>query len=242
MNDSDRKAVVPQKRRLRWYQFSLRTLLLFVLLVSAGMSWLGNKLYRARRQHEAVVALMKSGATVYYDSRAYGKEATVPEWVQGLLGKDLFFDVHSVSVNEAVDFRDEHAAPLRELTGLRTLYLDGAEITDAGLEHLEGLTRLADLYLRDTQVTGAGLEHLEGLTNLQRLGLGGTRVTPAGLEHLKALTRLQCLSLSMQVAEAGSKHLKALPNLQELDLRDTQVTEAGVKTLQKALPNCTIDH
>jgi len=33
-----------------------------------------------------------------------------------------------------------------------------------------------------------------------------------------------------------------LKNLRELNLKGTKVTEAGVAQLQKALPNCTIDH
>jgi len=45
----------PPKRRIRRFlQFSLRSLLVFVLLVSIGLSWLGVKLERARRQREAV--------------------------------------------------------------------------------------------------------------------------------------------------------------------------------------------
>jgi len=39
-----------EKRKRRWFQFSLRSVLIFVLLVSIGLSWLGVKLERARRQ------------------------------------------------------------------------------------------------------------------------------------------------------------------------------------------------
>jgi len=37
----------------------------------------------------------------------------------------------------------------------------------------------------NTQVTDAGLEHLEGLTNLRHLGLRHTQVTEAGIRGLK---------------------------------------------------------
>ena len=43
-----------EQRKPRWFQFSLRALLLFVLLVSIGMSWLAVKLQRARQQRETV--------------------------------------------------------------------------------------------------------------------------------------------------------------------------------------------
>ena len=41
------------------------------------------------------------------------------------------------------------------------LLLSGPEITDAGLEHLEGLNKLKSLVLGDTQVTDAGVAKLK---------------------------------------------------------------------------------
>jgi hypothetical protein len=46
----------PKRRRRRFLQFTVRSLLVFVLLVSIGMSWFAVKLARARRQREAVEA------------------------------------------------------------------------------------------------------------------------------------------------------------------------------------------
>ena len=57
----------PKRRTRRFLQFSLRALLVFVLLVSVGMSWLAVKLEKARRQKEAVEALVKLGGTAVYD-------------------------------------------------------------------------------------------------------------------------------------------------------------------------------
>ena len=62
--------------------------------------------------------------------------------------------------------------------------------------------------------------------------------------HLKGLTNLEYLYLEgcRDITDAGLVHLKGLTNLQELDLEDTQATDAGIAELQKALPNCKIDH
>lgn len=50
---------------------------------------------------------------------------------------------------------------------------------------LPGLwANLESLRLGDAQVTDAGLKHLEGLTNLEYLGLGDTPVT-LGIERLR---------------------------------------------------------
>ncbi len=51
----------------RWFQFSLRTLLLFVLLVSLSLSWFAVKRQQATRQEKAVEAIRKAGGNVAYD-------------------------------------------------------------------------------------------------------------------------------------------------------------------------------
>jgi len=50
----------PRARR-RWYQYSLRTLLLVMLLASVGISWFAVKMQRARKQREAVEAIRGLG-------------------------------------------------------------------------------------------------------------------------------------------------------------------------------------
>jgi hypothetical protein len=51
---------VTEKRKRRWYQFSLRALLVFVLLVSIGMSWLAVRRQRVRRQREDATVTNRS--------------------------------------------------------------------------------------------------------------------------------------------------------------------------------------
>jgi hypothetical protein len=52
------------KPKLRWFQFSLRTLLVFVTLCAIPCSWLAVKMQQAKRQREAVVAIEKLGGFV----------------------------------------------------------------------------------------------------------------------------------------------------------------------------------
>ena len=115
-------------------------------------------------------------------------------------------------------------------------------MTDAGLANLEGLTSLRWLVLSKTRVTDAGLVHVRGLVHLEVLQLNDTPVTDAGLVHLEGLTMLEGLSLERtRVTDAGLVHFKGLTKLRSLELGGTTVTYAGgVKSLQKALPNCTI--
>ena len=61
--------------------------------------------------------------------------------------------------------------------------------------------------------------------------------------NLKELTKLRELYLpETNVTDAGLENLKELKHLRYLDLRKTKVTDAGVNELQKAMPNCRIDH
>ena len=81
---------------------------------------------------------------------------------------------------------------------VRRLVLDGTQVTDRGLKHLEGkdgLLRLEDLSLANTRVTGNGLTSLAGLKHLRHVNLGttfvfregvsGVRVTTAGIRSLQ---------------------------------------------------------
>ncbi len=239
----------PRAPRLRWFQYSLRTLFIAVFLVSIGMSWVAVRIERARREREAAAALMKLGGYVLYDYQQdqSGNSLPVadppgPGWLRNILGENFFATVVCVYLDSSAQ-RDSDLAPLKELTQLQRLELSGADVTDAGLEHLKGLTQLQRLVLTGTRVSDAGLEHLRRLTQLQLLNLAHTQVTDAGLEHLKGLAQLKELNLSYtHVTDAGLEHLKGLTQLRALKLRETNVTDEGVKALQKALPTCSIQN
>ena len=231
----------PKRRTRRFLQFSLRSLLVFVLLVSISLSWLGVKLERARKQKEAVEAIGGLADVTYEDFGDVDPfvEPSVPKWARELFGDDFFFDV--IYVSTGADFSDEEMAYLKRLKNLTILYVGGTQITDAGLEHLEGLTQLTGLDLCDTEITDTGLEHIGGLTSLTELYLVDTKITDTGLGHLGGLTNLAMLELNdTQVTDAGLEYLKGLVSLGYLDLSGTQATPEGVKKLQEALPECEI--
>jgi len=267
MNDSR-----PPKPKRRWFQFSLRTLLVFVLLVSVPLGWFAMKMQRARQQKEAVEVILKVGGEVRYDYEFDETGRLIPAaqpagplWLRKLLGDDFFCDVIWVdlSATRVTDAGVEHLLKgltslevlwlmdtnvtdvglehLQGLNSLNSLGLSGTQLTDAGLEHLESLTSLEHLGLHETSVTGEGFKHLKGLTSLVSLCLRFTNVTDAGLEHLKGLTNLACLDLrSTQVTDDGLENLKGLNCLESLGLAETDVTHEGVQRLQEALPNCYI--
>lgn len=218
------------KPKRRWYQFSLRTLLIFVTLAGCGFGWLGLKAREARKQHAAVTVVDRTGGHVVYDYEvdAQGNYLSRPvppgpAWLHALLGDDWFRNVRRVSygilnVNRSRTLADGDLELFMVFTKLELLNLNGAQVTDTGVAHLKGLVQLRELSLERTQITDAGLEHLTGLTQLESLDLLGTQVTDAGLACLNGLTHLKSLSLV-----------------------EVNVTGMGVAKLQRALPNCKIE-
>ena len=186
---------------LRWFQFRLRTLLVFVTLCAILCSWLAVKKQQAKREREAAAAIEKLGADVSW-SKSSG-----PAWLWRLLGDDLFVHVESLDLNPP---GVGHAHKPSRSTFLERFDI----ITDATLENLEKMRDLEILQLCRTNMTDSALEHLKGLNRLQELELFGTNVTDAGLEHLKGLTRLERLNVEeTKVTDEGVKKLQqALPN------------------------------
>lgn len=175
----------PQPCRRR-FQYSLRTLLIVMLLVGSGLGWFSHKRQQARRQRTAVTSITNLSGVVGFDDDAADFAAGppsshVPRWLRNLLGDDFFRTAVSL-----VAFNDGSMESAKELTELRRLDFVGGPATDAGLAHVRSLSRLQRLNLSDTQITDAGLKHLQGLTQLRELVLRGTRVTDEGVQQLQS--------------------------------------------------------
>jgi hypothetical protein len=57
-------AIQPNAPR-RWLRFSLRMLLVFMLLASIGLGWLGSTLLRVRKQRAIVAQIEAAGGWVF---------------------------------------------------------------------------------------------------------------------------------------------------------------------------------
>jgi hypothetical protein len=219
------EAVQPPKPKRRWYQFSMRTLLLVMLVLPTGVGWIGVRLNRARENWAAIAteqAALEKAVTQNknLNGHIFVKLARDKPWLDSLFndpGEDWY--CHFVGGSTLGDAGLEH---LKALPRLQNLWLRGTKVTDAGLKHLERLPHLRRLELDDTGVTDAGLEHLEGLTNIECLVLGGGNFSDTGLEHLKGMTNLKSLTLRYaNITDAGPKHFSGLTSLRELTLEYT---------------------
>jgi hypothetical protein len=224
----------------RRFQFSFRSLLVFLVGVSIPLGWLAMQMQKARRQGEAVEAIKGAGGFVFYDYdfdengnwiRGAADPAT-PPWLRRLLGDDFFCEVVTVVCDET-EFGDNEAGHLRPLRNLEGLWLSDTPITDKGLAHLEGMTTLERLALGKTAVTDVGLAHLAGMTRLRELRLCYTQVGDKGLAHVKGMTDLKKLWLDgAQVTDKGLTHLGEMVKLEYLSLSGTQITDKGLGRLK----------
>jgi len=103
---------------------------------------------------------------------------------------------------------------LRDLP-IGNLYLGNAQVDDEGLKSIGLLAKLRSIELDRTQITDAGIEYLEGLReSLRSLSLCHTNLTDEAIVHLEKLTNLGGIDLfGTQLTEEGVKRLQhALPD------------------------------
>jgi Leucine Rich repeat len=247
----DASDAAPPKRKRRWFQFSLRTLLIFTLIAAIACAWLRSKIEQKRQERQTVEAILKSGGKVKYDYQIANPPATAPglDWLRSMLGEDFFSEVVSVDIYH--NFFEQLLWPkaadlqlkrIKDLSHLESLYLSRTNTTDSGLKNIKDLTKLKDLNLDDTDITDAGMTNLKGLVHVKSLSLALLKITDAGLANLEGMTELESLMLykASGVTDAGLVHLKGLKQLKAVDLNGTSVTSAGIRDLRKALPNCEV--
>ena len=252
------------------FQFSLRGLLLVMVIASIGSSWLGVRLNGARKNRQAAAEVRRIAAEI----RSLGGSLSVREsrqaWLATLLADPGFVYADAFRVADKSKFGDEDIVILDSLgrSGLlgtldfsssqitdaglvhlgeladlrpRHLLLHNTHITDSGMVHLQELTSLSELNLSNTQINDEGLVHLKGLADLRTLDLSRTSITDSGLLHVQGLARLQLLRLTgTQVTDGGLEHLDRLRSLRTLYLSGTQVTDEGEKRFQETLTDCKV--
>jgi hypothetical protein len=125
---------------------------------------------------------------------------------------------------------------------LRSLTIEGAEITENGVSYLIQLNGLQSLGLGKTGIADHGVAALaSALPNLLQLGLSGTKVTDSGMVHIGKLTQLEWLWLdNTQVGDEGIRQLDQLTKLQYAYLDASRVSNEGHQQFRRAHPTTQI--
>ena len=229
------------KRRRPWLSFSLRGLLLLVLVLAVLCGW---KMNQVNRQRRAIESIRELGGAVHFNTSPYFKDLEKqnrfepPSWLRRLCGDDFFDYVVGVRLGgkhvDDISFIADltmiqdlnlngtnvsELAPLEHLTNLRKLDLMNTAVHD--LSPIRNLSRLEVLSLEFAKVSD--LEPLTELTNLQALSAVGTPVSD--LSPLSNMTRLKELKLFYCPQVRNVEPLSGLTALGYLDLSDTQVSD-----------------
>jgi hypothetical protein len=207
----------------RWRQFSLRSLLLLILLCGIGLGLWSVYIAPYQRQRRLVeqIAELKGVATT----------ETVPTSWSSIFGEGFFINIVRIEA-PGTQIDDAWMANMRDVPRLRELNLSLTPIGDAGLAHVTRLEDLQSLWLGGTKVTDAGLVHIQALRKLEWLSLAETNVTDQGLASLANLNRLKRLYLEgCPVGDGGMRHIEGLVDLEWLDLRGTRITDESISRL-----------
>ncbi len=238
----------PPKRKRRWYQFNLRSLMIGVLIAAVACSFLGRKVQKKHRESAAFDWIRQSGGQVVYDYQwtfgnyARSNEPSSPWWARKILGENLFNDIDSVAVVNPVagqsaalrKVTQEDLEHLNCLSETKVLLLNRTSVGDDDLRCLDQLTRLEELNLSTTLVTGVGLARNASFHSLETLSFKGSKLSDAGLACVQALPKLKRLDISRtQIHDAGLSHLVGLAELHYLSLARDDITDAAVKHLTR---------
>lgn len=254
------KRVEPQtttllsRRRRRFFQVSLRTLL---VLLTVGCVWFGWMVNSAQKQRAAAAWVREMGGGVIYDCDyenrspgvSTGRNPRAPFWLRDLIGVDLLSRVDTVDCEGVNGLSD--ISPLRDLAAIHSLWLIDTSVRD--LRPLRLLTNIRNLGLANTEVSD--LTPLSNLKALEFLGLEGTRVNDlsplrdnknldtlqlaytsvSDLTPLEDLKKLSYLDVSHTKVRDVRPLLK-LKSLRHLYLRGCSIGEADVTAVKAAIP------
>ena len=240
------------KPKRRWFRFSLRMLLVVVTVLCV---WLGFNVNAARRQKDAVDAILKAGGEVVYDYQMFPEghpkqflldknaELSEPAWLRQLFGIDFLHTVFGAYLINDRTIPASDFARLASFKSLKRLQIagpkiagdrDGTEraIQNSDLVSLGTFRELRELLIYHVESDGTCLAILA--PRLTSLVAGNTPVDDAGLERIGTLKALELLRLeNTLITDVGLKHLQKLVNLEHLSLDGTKVSDEGLPVLSK---------
>ena len=129
------------------------------------------------------------------------------------------------------------------LRSIRSIYLQGTQLSEETLALLLTRLSLEELFLSKTQTSDEGLRQIARQQGLQRLQLDGCpNITDDCIADVARLPELVHLGVhDTNLTDAAVEQLTRMPRLETLDIRRTRITEDGFEKLKQGLPNCHIE-
>jgi hypothetical protein len=229
----------------RWRQFSLRTLLLAMLVLGILFGLFAIRLQRARRQAAAVATIRALGGEVFYDfeGRYSGKDPGRPSPISKSLlawvGPDFFHEVievelRSENVPRASQDVDRCWDAISQLNKVEGIQVYGDWINETSTEAIGRHQRLRRLFIRSAGLSDHELAPLVRLTNLETLALDQNPISDIGATHLSGFPKLITLGLNeTHFGDEGVARVVANRKIERLYLSKTHVTDAAMVEVAK---------
>lgn len=238
-----------RSRVRRWLRFSLRGLLLLVVVVACLGAWLGAHIRRARQEQRIIAELTaEHGQSLNlivanpFDADDDGAMPMFfeggPPWLTKLLGADIFRATTALTCyapgNSFSSAVDEDGKFFWQRT-----YLRGVSTEQLGL--IAKLSHLNYLQLESNPIDDTGVAQIVKLRRLRTLNLSHTAITDAAVETLAKLRSLRDLNISYtDITDQAIDSLARCKRLERLNIESTQLSGARVEWLQRQLPTCEI--
>jgi Leucine Rich Repeat (LRR) protein len=240
--DGETGRSTPPRRHRRWFQFSLRTLLVVMVLVSAAVGLIGIRMQRARRQEAGAAAITAIGGSALYEVASKQPGWSLPtDLARPWLGDDFFDSVVEVEVDlKPADTTPRHLAiwnaigDLPQLRKLRVDYPKRYPRSRFNIGPIRRLSNLRQLKIRDAQIAGDDLLPLTGMPALETLDLSHNQIADDAWRHLADVPRLHTLNASYSfVTDAGAAQLAQCRHLRHLVLTRANITDRGAAELAR---------
>ncbi len=219
---------------MRYFQFSMRTMLIATSMGAIGVGYLGWHVRRLNQIANDVSFLRSTRANVdlaTLDSTLISKLTSsfsgYPTSVRKYFGTPAIADV------------DKFVAAIERNPSITELVVDGSHLEDAHVQ------RLLSLPLKSLCVSQCSAGHdliAEASNSITWLGLQRTRVDDRSLQAMGALRNVEHLDLTRtSVSDDSIDFLAQLPSLKKLIIRRCKITAAGRVRLTSLRPNLAID-
>ncbi len=243
------------KPKRRWFQFSLKTLLIAIFLVSVPLAAFVWRRERARQQTEVVEALRKLHVQAGYPRD--DSDASKWRWDFGerVLSRDFFENVVAVNASQyrrvgfirtgaPIPLSDAHRfwESVYRLPALQYLIIFDDQVTPQNLDLLAQNRRLEALHIQTALVNDEHLREIGKLRGLKGLVFGAdyleseeqASISYQGVSYLRALPKLTFLDLSATTLDdRAAESLADLENLESLYLINTAISDDGLRHLAR---------
>lgn len=238
----------------RWRQFSLRTLLIVVLVACLPLGWFNFKIERKRRQRRAAEAITSAGGAVWYLGPAavkaapsyrvllYDSQRPDANALERLIEEATVGDVVAVAFRGGAigDLLFAKRGWLPLFKGSGALSFDGQDVagSSAGRWVLHGHVRDYDLVHYHGVSPDAPLKRLDwrslaAFPSLEILSTGDREIGPDELRQIGMLKQLRCLFIhnGKQIDDERLAELSGLTELRVLVIDKSQLSDAGLMHL-----------